>query len=58
MLFMGCFVRRVTELFTLGKRGTLYQRHVLNSSLIRREIVSMQFYTNAQTVDDYSVIGI
>lgn len=40
---------------------TLYQRHVLNLSLIMRESndpVAMHFYTNAQTIDDFSVIGI
>lgn len=46
----------------VGKTGmTLYQRHVLNLSLIMRESndpVAMHFYTNAQTIDDFSVIGI
>lgn len=41
----------------VGKTGmTLYQRHVLNLSLIMRESndpVAMHFYTNAQTIDDF-----
>lgn len=40
---------------------TLYQRHVLNLSQIRRETndhVAMYFYTNEHTDDDYSVIVI
>lgn len=45
----------------IHKRGDFYRRHVLNLSLITRETndhVAMHFYTNAHTVDGYSVIGI
>lgn len=59
---MGCFVKGVKKIVYVWETGlTLYQSHVLNLSLIRRETndpMTMHFYTNAFTFDDYSVIGI
>jgi hypothetical protein len=46
----------------VGETGsTLYQRHVLNLSLIRRETddsVATHFYTDSHSIKDYSIIGI
>lgn len=56
------FCKKCNKIVYVGETGvTLYQRHVLNLSLIRRETndpVAMHFYTDEHTVEDYSVIGI
>lgn len=58
----GVFCKKCNKIVYVGETGvTLYQRHVLNLSLIRRETndpVAMHFYTDEHTVEDYSVIGI
>ena len=46
----------------VGETGdTLYQRHLLNLSLIRRQAndpVALHFCTNEHSVDDFTIIGL
>lgn len=56
------FCLKCNKYIYVGETGdTLYQRHILNFSLIRREKddpVAKHFYTDEHTTDDYRVVGI
>ena len=58
----GIFCKKCDKIVYVGETGsTLYQRHVLNLSLIRRQTddpVATHFYTDSHSVKDYSIIGI
>ena len=58
----GIFCKKCDKIVYVGETGdSLYQRHVLNVSLIRRETndpVATHFNSGVHTVEDYNIIGI
>ena len=56
------YCKKCQKIVYVGETGdTLYQRHLLNLSLIRRQAndpVALHFCTNEHNVDDFTIIGL